>query len=80
MDISHWVDLDVLRLNTELTNRVEYDIMLTLQRKEMRKMLKRFWIHWGNGNISCFRLKSMRQALSIAMEYENVTKVEEVTD
>lgn len=46
----------------------------------MRKMLKRFWIHWGDGNISCFRLKSMRQALSIAMEYENVTKVEEVTD
>lgn len=46
----------------------------------MATELKRFWIHWGDGNISCFRLKSMTQALSIAMDYENVTKVEEVTD
>ena len=46
----------------------------------MATELKRFWIHWGEGNISCFRLRSMTQALSIAMDYENVTKVEMKAD
>ena len=31
----------------------------------------------GNGKVSCFYLKSMEQALSIAKQYKNVTKVEE---
>lgn len=33
-------------------------------------------IYWGNGNISCFNLKSEEQAKSIAKQYKNVTKIE----
>lgn len=40
-------------------------------------MLKRFWIYWGDNQISCFRLQSMRQAESIAKQYKNVKKIEE---
>ena len=32
-------------------------------------MLKRFWIYWGNNQISCFRLRSREQAESIAKQY-----------
>lgn len=39
--------------------------------------MKRFRIYWGDGKVSCFHLKSMEQALSIAKQYKNVTKVEE---
>lgn len=39
--------------------------------------MKWFRIYWGNGKVSCFYLKSMEQALSIAKQYKNVTKVEE---
>lgn len=35
-------------------------------------------IYWGNGNVSCFHLKSEKQAMAIAKQYESVTKVEEV--
>ena len=38
--------------------------------------LKRYWIYWGNGQISCFRLKDSHQANSIAKQYPNVTKIE----
>lgn len=41
--------------------------------------MKRFWIYWGDGNISCFRLKSRKQAESIAKQYKNVIKIEEKT-
>ena len=67
----------------QLTFEIICDIISVQKGKEMITMateLKRFWIHWGEGNISCFRLKSMTQALSIAMDYENVTKVEMKTD
>lgn len=41
--------------------------------------LKSFRIYWDGGNrISCFRLKSLKQAESIAKQYSNVIKVEEV--
>jgi hypothetical protein len=41
--------------------------------------LHRFWIHWDGGNqISCFRLKTRKQAESIAKQYHNVIKVEEI--
>lgn len=40
-------------------------------------MLKRFWIYWGNNNISCFRLLNREQAESIAKQYKNVKKIEE---
>lgn len=39
--------------------------------------MKSYEIHWGNGNISCFQLKSLQQAKSIAKQYPNVTKVKE---
>lgn len=42
--------------------------------------LRRFRIYWDNGNkISCFYLKTRLQAESIAKQYSNVIKVEEVS-
>ena len=38
--------------------------------------LKRYWIYWGEGQISCFQLKNDNQAKSIARQYPNVTKIE----
>ena len=38
--------------------------------------MQRFWIYWGDNQISCFTLKSRKQAESIAKQYENVTKIE----
>lgn len=39
--------------------------------------MKRFWIYWNGGKeISCFQLKSKKQAESIAKQYSNVTKIE----
>lgn len=38
--------------------------------------LKRYWIYWGEGRISCFQLKNDNQARSIAKQYPNVTKIE----
>ena len=35
-------------------------------------MMKSYWIYWGNNQISCFRLRSMKQAESIAKQYKNV--------
>lgn len=43
----------------------------------MKNKLKTFYIYWGNNQISCFNLQSKKQALSIAKQYKNVTKVEE---
>ena len=40
-------------------------------------MLKSYWIYWGDNQISCFRLGSMKQAESIAKQYKNVKKIEE---
>lgn len=41
--------------------------------------LKLFRIHWNSGErVSCFFLKTRLQAESIAKQYENVVKVEEV--
>lgn len=40
--------------------------------------LKNYWIYWGKGQISCFRLKNDRQAKSIAKRYPNVTKIEKI--
>ena len=40
--------------------------------------MKRFRIYWGNGKVSCFQLHSIEQALSIAKQYKNVERVEEV--
>lgn len=42
-------------------------------------MLRRFWIYWGDNQISCFRLRSREQAESIAKDYKNVKKIEEKT-
>lgn len=45
------------------------------------KSKKLFRIHWDNGNqISSFFLKTRFQAESIAKQYPNVIKVEEVRD
>jgi hypothetical protein len=42
------------------------------------KREKSFWIYWNGGKaISCFRLKSKKQAESIAKQYSNVIKIEE---
>ena len=41
--------------------------------------LKRYWIYWGKNQVSCFRLKNLEQAKSIAKQYPNVTKIEEKT-
>ena len=41
---------------------------------------KLYRIYWGNNNISCFRLKSEKQAIAIAKQYHGVTKVEEVKE
>jgi hypothetical protein len=38
--------------------------------------LKRYWIYWGNNQISCFRLKNDEQAKCIAKQYPNVIKIE----
>lgn len=38
--------------------------------------MKSYYIHWGNNKISCFQLKSLKQAKSIAKQYPNVTKIE----
>ena len=41
--------------------------------------LRLFRIHWDGGNqVSCFFLKTRPQAESIAKQYFNVVKVEEV--
>ena len=45
--------------------------------KEVLMMLKSFWIYWGDGEISCFRLRNRKQAESIAKQYKNVKKIEE---
>lgn len=39
-------------------------------------MKKSFYIYWGENRISCFVLKSEKQAKSIAKQYPNVTKIE----
>jgi hypothetical protein len=39
-------------------------------------MLNSYYIYWGNNQISCFQLKSLKQAESIAKQYPNVTKIE----
>lgn len=39
--------------------------------------MKSYWIYWGDNQISCFFLRSMKQAESIAKQYKNVKKVEE---
>lgn len=42
--------------------------------------LRLFHIHWDGGKqVSCFFLKTQLQAESIAKQYSNVTKVEEVS-
>ena len=38
--------------------------------------LYRFWIYWGDNQISCFRLRNRKQAETIASQYEKVTKIE----
>jgi hypothetical protein len=38
--------------------------------------LKSYWIYWGEGQVSCFRLENDKQAESIAKQYPNVTKIE----
>jgi hypothetical protein len=38
--------------------------------------LKRYWIYWGEGQVSCFQLRNDEQAKSIAKQYPNVTKIE----
>lgn len=43
----------------------------------MTKKYKSYRIYWGDNQVSCFRLKSLKQAQSIAKQYPNVTKVEE---
>lgn len=43
----------------------------------MKKRLKRFWIYWGNNEISCFQLSSLEQAESIAKQYKQVNRIEE---
>lgn len=66
-----------------LTKPKKYGIMYTAKGKEKTKMKskKLFRIHWDNGNqISCFFLKTRSQAESIAKQYPNVIKVEEVRD
>ena len=40
-------------------------------------MLKSYWIYWGDKQISCFCLRSMKQAKAIAKQYKNVKKIEE---
>ena len=40
-------------------------------------MLKSYWIYWGGNQIICFRLRSMKQAESIAKQDKNVKKIEE---
>lgn len=40
-------------------------------------MLRRFWIYWGDNQVSCFRLRNRKQAESIAKQYKNVKKIEE---
>jgi hypothetical protein len=43
--------------------------------REVIKM-KFYHIYWGDNKISCFQLKSLKQAKSIAKQYPNVTKIE----
>jgi hypothetical protein len=38
--------------------------------------LTSYYIHWGSGQVSCFRLQNDEQAKSIAKQYPNVTKIE----
>lgn len=38
-------------------------------------MLNSYYIYWGDNQISCFRLHSMKQAKSIAKQYPKVKKV-----
>lgn len=44
--------------------------------KGKNEMKKSFYIYWGENRISCFVLKSEKQAKSIAKQYPNVTKIE----
>lgn len=39
--------------------------------------MKRFWIYWGDDCVSCFQLKNMKQAQSIAKQYNRVKKIEQ---
>ena len=43
----------------------------------MKEKLKWYRIYWGENKISCFQLRSLEQAKSIAKQYDRVTKVEE---
>lgn len=45
--------------------------------REVIEMLKTFYIYWGLNRVSCFCLKSIEQAYSIAKQYPLVTKIEE---
>ena len=40
--------------------------------------MKRFRLYHGNNEISCFRLKSVKQIKSIVKQYSNVQKIVEV--
>lgn len=40
--------------------------------------MKRFRLYHGNNEVSCFRLKSVKQIKSIAKQYSNVQKIVEV--
>ena len=46
-------------------------------KREVIEMLKTFYIYWGLNRVSCFCLKSIEQAYSIAKQYPLVTKIEE---
>lgn len=46
-------------------------------KREVVEMLKTFYIYWGSNRVSCFCLKSIEQAYSIAKQYPLVTKIEE---
>ena len=40
--------------------------------------MKRFKMYYGNNEISCFRLKSVKQIKPIAKQYPNVEKIVEI--
>lgn len=40
--------------------------------------MKRFRLYHGNNQVSCFRLKSVKQIKSIAKQYSNVKKIVEI--
>ena len=57
-----------------MTNTKYYGIIITVKGKVI-KMLNSYYIYWGDNQISCFQLRSMKQAKSIAKQYPNVKKV-----